>query len=422
MATPYKICFSVANRLFGPSCYLGQTGIIQHQSLTIARVQWQVLHREYSTFFTQLTANELWNGVVGVSNAGKKKGRGKRVGRKKVTDLNKGQILGVGKANILWPGLNTAVVKGREIMQQKQLPPNPERALEVIRLRDQMSRIRYTANPPLLRGWSGSRFPGQSVGPPDPIADYTFEGFDSRVLEFRLVSNMTGTLGRKMSFAALVVTGNKNGLAGFGLGKSQSGKTAIRVAKNRAAQRLVYIPRFSDHTVYHNMFTRYHHSKLFIHKKQRGYGLCCHRVLKTIAELMGIKDLHCKVEGNTKNANAITRAFFDALVHQETHEELANRMGYHVVEFRKERGNLPVVVASPSPEREQTEELRDDVEDLSVDFDRLYYGGRCEFDKPKALPYFAHGVMAKAWKKKQEEVHAARNQEHALIMRRAGLW
>lgn len=44
-----------------------------------------------------VSADELWKGVVGVSNAGKKKGRGKRVGRKKVTDLNKGQFIGEGK-------------------------------------------------------------------------------------------------------------------------------------------------------------------------------------------------------------------------------------------------------------------------------------------------------------------------------------
>jgi hypothetical protein len=43
------------------------------------------------------SADDLWKGVVGVSNAGKKKGRGKRVGRKKQTDLNRGQILGTGK-------------------------------------------------------------------------------------------------------------------------------------------------------------------------------------------------------------------------------------------------------------------------------------------------------------------------------------
>jgi len=44
-------------------------------------------------------AEQLWGGVTGVSNAGKKKGRGKRVGRKRATDLNRGQRLGVGKQN-----------------------------------------------------------------------------------------------------------------------------------------------------------------------------------------------------------------------------------------------------------------------------------------------------------------------------------
>lgn len=74
----------------------------------------------------------------------------------------------------MWPGLNSPIIKGREVLKRIQLPPDPKRNEEIIKLRDQMSRIRYTANPPLLRGWSGSRFPGQSVGPPDPVADCRF--------------------------------------------------------------------------------------------------------------------------------------------------------------------------------------------------------------------------------------------------------
>lgn len=372
-----------------------------------------------SSFFVQVSADDLWKGVVGVSNAGKKKGRGKRVGRKKITDLNKGQFIGEGKLNMVWPGLNSPVIKGREVMTRKQLPPDPKRGEEMIRLRDQMSRIRYTANPPLLRGWSGSRFPGQSVGPPDPVGDYTFEGFDSRVLEFKLVTNMTGTLGRKMSFSALVVTGNKNGLAGLGLGKAQSGRAAIRVAKNRAAQRLRYIPLYNNHTVYHNMFTQYHRSKVFIHKKEEGFGLRCHRAIKTCCELIGIKDLHCKVEASTKNVNAVTQAFFDALVNQETHGELADRMGYHVVEFRKERDNLPVVVASPTSGVVREAELKDEEEDLEVEFDRLYFGGRCELQRPPKKWFYS---KFKSYKKKKAEMHAVRNQPDAQILRRAGLW
>ena len=39
----------------------------------------------------------LWSGVLGVSNAGKKRGRGKGAGRKRMVDLNKGQTMGTGK-------------------------------------------------------------------------------------------------------------------------------------------------------------------------------------------------------------------------------------------------------------------------------------------------------------------------------------
>jgi len=110
------------------------------------------------------------------------------------------------------------------------------------------------------------------------------------------------------------------------------------------------------------------------------------------------------------------------LCYQETHSELADRMGYHVVEFRKERGDLPVVVASPSNGQVSETELKDEQEDLFMDFGRLYYGGRCELRMPKKLPFFAFGATAAAWKQKQIEVHAVRNQPHAQIMRKAGLW
>lgn len=53
------------------------------------------MHVRCSTCCFSVTADELWGGVYGVSNAGRKRGRGKR-GRKRM-DLNRGQIIGVGK-------------------------------------------------------------------------------------------------------------------------------------------------------------------------------------------------------------------------------------------------------------------------------------------------------------------------------------
>jgi len=97
-------------------------------------------------------------------------------------------------------------------------------------------------------------------------------------------------------------------------------------------------------------------------------------------------------------------------------------MGYHVVEFRKERGDLPTVVASPSDGQVSETELKDEEEDLLVDFRRLYFGGRCKLYKPKPLPFYAYGVTAEAYKNRMAKRHADRNQPHAQIMRMAGLW
>jgi small subunit ribosomal protein S5 len=39
----------------------------------------------------------LWKGVTSVSNAGRKRGRGKAIGKKNIRNLNRGQVIGVGK-------------------------------------------------------------------------------------------------------------------------------------------------------------------------------------------------------------------------------------------------------------------------------------------------------------------------------------
>lgn len=76
----------------------------------------------------------------------------------------------------------------------------------------------------------------------------TFEGFDSRVLELKTVFNMKGNFGRTRRQGSLVAVGNYNGLVGFAIGKGSDGQTALRKAKNRAAQKLMYIPIFRGHT------------------------------------------------------------------------------------------------------------------------------------------------------------------------------
>ena len=69
---------------------------------------------------------------------------------------------------MIWPGLNTAsVYKGFKVMPE-QLPRDPQKEEELLRKRDHVG-SRFIKLTPLERGYSGSRLPGRSIGPPDPI-------------------------------------------------------------------------------------------------------------------------------------------------------------------------------------------------------------------------------------------------------------
>lgn len=118
---------------------------------------------------------------------------------------------------------------------------------------------------------------------------------------------------------------------------------------------------------------------------------------------------------------------------------MAERIGYHVVEFKKEEDYKPKVIASPSDSNNVKKEvLVDEEEDLEVlfdlnihpmdncylyvslqvNFERLYYGGKCELPRrPTQWGYYSHPSYIEGRKK----VHATRNQYQAAIMRAAGL-
>lgn len=65
---------------------------------------------------------------------------------------------------------------------------------------------------------------------------------------------MTGNMGRKKRVSCYVVTGNQNGLAGFSSATTGEMKSCFSTARNKAGQRLIYFPKYENHT-----------SKIFYH-------------------------------------------------------------------------------------------------------------------------------------------------------------
>ncbi|XP_077994399.1 small ribosomal subunit protein uS5m-like isoform X2 [Glandiceps talaboti] len=309
-----------------------------------------------------MTAEQLWKGAMAESGKSSKKGRGKRSKRGVKKNLNRGQQLGEGKASIAWPGLNTPVFVDKEVKTIERRPVDPEKAAELLRIQEEWDKKKKRSVPIEERGWTSKSWGGRSLGPPDPIPGCDFEGFESTVIQVKHVFNMTATVGRKRSAFAVVVVGNYNGAVGYAIGKAEDVVSAVRKAKNSAAHYLHYFERYDNHTVYHDVETRFKATRIRIRKQHKGFGLKCHRIVREVCKLAGIKDLHATVYGSYNPLN-ICHAIFQGLASQETHQQIADRHQLHLVEFKEECDFFPKVVASPE------EGVRDDIDEQDWDKD-----------------------------------------------------
>ncbi|CAB4064187.1 RP-S5 [Lepeophtheirus salmonis] len=212
--------------------------------------------------------------------------------------------------------------------------------------------------------------------------------------------------GRKQprNSSTLVVTGNKDGLAGFALYKIPAlnkSVNAVQRAVDKAGKKLTYIPRYEDRTVYHDFFTRFGATKIFVKQKPPGHGIKSQRIIKAICEVVGIKDLYAKIEGSI-NPQHIVKAFFIGLIRQRTHQDLANEKRLHLVEFREENENFPRLVATPegSSVRTKAEILPNEI----LDFEMISFEGHMPYYRPTPAPFY---TRLPGW-----ETHLKRNEPY----------
>lgn len=303
--------------------------------------------------------------------------------------------------------MNSPIIRGKDIVQQQVLPANNDREKTILKLRDSIGGFRVIKIDPIDRGWSGSKMPGRSIGPPDTIGEDTFNGFDTRVLENKIVFIMKGNMGRKRRFSVMSVTGNGNGLAGFATAKAPEARTALRKSKNRAGQKLLKIELCENRTVFHDFYCAFGKTKIFVSKKPEGYGLVCHRAIQTICKVIGIRDLHAKIEGST-NLQHIVKAFFIGILNQKTYKQIADEKQLNLIEFRKEQEDLPHIVASP----ETCRQLKSITKDEIMDFTQYILGNKIVLSKSKMPPFYTNTTGYNLYCKKNEHI---RNQDKVRI-------
>jgi len=333
--------------------------------LTLGHSQYRVpliVPVSYMSGYNLPDQNQLWKTMQGVSAQGKKRGRARNLMRPK--NLNRGQMLGFGPKKVDFPSLTSKTLAGAGAKAQKKniTDLEPEvynkytEGLERVREMFGQKRARRVIGP-LERGWSGGKPLGKRFGAPvAPNKELRFDGFDSILLEFKMVFHMTGNLGRVRRASALMVTGNGNGTVGYSITPGKYGQNfkTFRSATNQAGLRLVNVERYEERTVYHDFFTQYGSTRLFVEQRPPGYGIVAHRGIKAICQMAGIKDIHVKLEGSN-NIQSLTKAFMLGLLRQKTHQVLADEKQLHLIELRPENDYFPRVLASPSNSKVRTQ-------------------------------------------------------------------
>ncbi len=145
---------------------------------------------------------------------------------------------------------------------------------------------------------------------------------EERVVEInRNAKVVTG--GRKFSFSALVVVGDKNGHVGYGYGKANEVADAIRKAIQRAKRNLVSIP-IDGNTISHEVFGVNDGGKVLLKPASPGTGIIAGAAVRAVVELAGIKDILSKSMGSNDKVNVVKATFnaLDKLITKKDVEEL----------------------------------------------------------------------------------------------------
>jgi len=138
--------------------------------------------------------------------------------------------------------------------------------------------------------------------------------------------------GRRFSFSALIVVGDKKGRVGHGLGKAKEVPEAIRKAKMVAMQKLIQVP-VDNGTIPHEILGRYCSAKVLFKPAAEGTGVKAAGACRSVLELVGITNILTKsVESN--NPHNIVKATFTALEQLRSMKDVATARGKEVKNFR----------------------------------------------------------------------------------------
>ena len=132
--------------------------------------------------------------------------------------------------------------------------------------------------------------------------------------------------GRRFSFSALSVAGDRDGVVGYGFGKARQVPAAIEKAAKDTRKHLQRVPLNQDGAIPHEVTGVFCGSRVRLLPASAGTGIIAGASVRAVCEMAGVKNILTKSYGSTNPVNLI-KATLHGLSQLRTAEQVAELRG-----------------------------------------------------------------------------------------------
>lgn len=133
------------------------------------------------------------------------------------------------------------------------------------------------------------------------------DGYTEKLIQLNRTAKVVKG-GRRFSFSALTVVGDKQGHVGFGFGKANDVTEAIRKSVERAKRAMITVP-VKHGTLPHEVTGIYKASTVYMKPACAGSGVIAGGPVRAILECAGYTDIISKCVGSRTSVNVVRAVF-----------------------------------------------------------------------------------------------------------------